>query len=87
MKQVHNLYYKRRIFRWKKKKNSYINWINGKKNLVTKKSLKRLFVSFPYIKHTNNNVNLLLFVFNKNKMVLKNKINKLNILILKKKLI
>jgi hypothetical protein len=85
-KQIFNLNNKRRILRWKLKKTSYINWINNSKNLATKRSLKRLFVSFPYIKHTNNNVNLLLFIFNKNKTALKNKISKLNTLILKKKL-
>ena len=85
--QVFNLNNKRRILRWKLRKNSYINWINKRKNLVTKKSLKRLFISFPYIKHTNNNINLLVFVFNKNKAVLKNKINKLNILLLKRNLV
>jgi hypothetical protein len=42
------------------------------------KSLKRVFISFPYIKHTNNNVNILIFIFNKYKLLLLNKIKKLN---------
>jgi hypothetical protein len=34
-------------------------------------SLKRIYVSLPKIKHTNNNINILLFVFNKKNIYIK----------------
>jgi len=83
--QLFNLKSKKRILRWKLRKITYINWINKKNNLTTKKSLKRLFVNFPYVKHTNNSIDILLFIFNKNKNLLIKKIYKLNFLLKKLK--
>src|ERR1700761_2021018 len=41
-------------------------------------SLKKVFINYPFIKHTNNTILLLIYIFNKNKLYMKNKLNKLN---------
>ena len=71
-----------------KRKNKLISWKNKlilNKNIfsISKKSisyvsLNRIFLNSYNIKHTNNIVNIILFIFNKNKIYLKNKLNKLN---------
>lgn len=57
------------------RKNKLIKWKNKLySDIIIKNnrlSLKRIYVSLPKIKHTNNNINILLFVFNKKKIYLK----------------
>lgn len=43
-------------------------------------TLKKIFVSLPKIKHTNNNINIFILIFNKYKNVLKLRLKKLNII-------
>lgn len=43
-------------------------------------SLKRIFINLPYIKHNYNNISIIIFLFNKNRIYLKNKLKKLKII-------
>jgi hypothetical protein len=80
-----------------KRKNILINWKNKlilNKNLTNKDkflnyglSLKRIFINFPKIKHTNNNISILINIFNKEKIYLKVKLKRLKSIILTKKYI
>jgi hypothetical protein len=51
--------------------------INYKKS-ISYLSLNRIFLNSCNIKHTNNTITLLLFLFNKNKIVIKKKLKKVN---------
>ena len=50
-------------------------------------SLKKIFTSVPKVKHTNNNIYILLFMFNRNRIYLKKILKKLKLIIIKRKLI
>jgi hypothetical protein len=52
--------------------------INGK--VLSTLSLKRVFTNIPHIKHTNNIISILIYVFNKNKAYLRNKLIKLRLI-------
>lgn len=43
-------------------------------------SLKRVFTNIPHIKHTNNVISILIYIFNKNKAYLKNKLIQLRLI-------
>jgi hypothetical protein len=65
---------KRIIIKDTKIKNFYYD-DNFSNNIFT---FNRIFISFPKIKHTNNCVTFLIFIFNKYRLLLKKKINKIN---------
>lgn len=63
--------------------NSYFNlkpetWI--KENKIKRKwmNLKRIFISKPYIKHSSNKVNIIIYTFNKEKLYILKKLKNLN---------
>jgi len=71
-----------------KRKSKLYNWKN--KLILSKKlntsiktffysiSLRKTLINYPLIKHTNNIVSIVLFIFNTNKIYIKTKLNKLN---------
>jgi hypothetical protein len=65
--------------KWKDKliKNKILNFINYKTRALV--SLKRIFISIPKIKHSNNTINILINVLNKNKYFIKKELNKLKL--------
>ena len=75
---------KKLLIKWKNKLNLKKNIFNKNKYFNYALSLKRIFVSFPKIKHTNNKVSILINIFNKEKIYLKVKLNKLKSIILTK---
>ena len=78
---------KNRLIKWKNRLNLKKNRINKRKIFRSILSLKRIFVSFPKIKHTNNNILILINIFNKEKIYLKKKFTKLKLIILTKNFI
>jgi hypothetical protein len=80
-----------------KRKKILIKWknkllFNRNKNIINKynilsMSLKKIFTSTPKVKHTNNNIYILLFMFNRNRIYLKKVLKKLKFIIIKRKLI
>ena len=81
---------KRNYFYIIKRKKALSNWknkliLNKNYSIINRKvlstlSLKRVFTNIPHIKHTNNVISLLIYVFNKNKAYLKNKLIKLRLI-------
>jgi len=63
------------------------NFTNKNKFLNYGLSLKRIFINFPKIKHTNNNISILINIFNKEKIYLKVKLKRLKSIILTKRYI
>ena len=77
---VYNVKRKKILINWKNKLmlNKNYNVLNEKALSVL--SLKRVFVNIPNIKHTNNSVSILIYIFNKNKAYLKNQLRKLKLI-------
>jgi hypothetical protein len=77
---IYNIKRKKVLFNWKNRLiwNKNYNILNGKALSIL--SLKRIFINLPHIKHTNNSISILVYIFNKNKAYLNNQLKKLKLI-------
>jgi len=69
---------KKKLLNWKNKLILNKNIFFSYKKSIAYLSLNKIFLNSYNIKHTNNIITILLFIFNKNNIYLKNKLKKLN---------
>jgi hypothetical protein len=81
---------KRKYIYTNTRKKVLINWKNKlilklNKKLFSTLYLNKLFISLPSIKHTNNSILILIYLYNKNLIYLKNKLKILKVIFKKRK--